>query len=636
MGTLYTIGIDWNNSGTWTGTGEDVTTRTLQELSITYGRNMERALNPVATGSADLALLNTSRDYSPENSGSPLVGTILPARGVRIQAATILNPNPDFEAGATGWTAFGSSTIAQSTAFAHSGTKSGKLTTDAGADPRAQETQVAVSPSTSYGYTGHLYSPIGLPTDVAVGINWYTSGSVFISASQTQKTITTGQWTNITATATSPGTAAFGQMRFSFVGTPGAGQVLYGDDLYLTPAPVTLFMGHMDEYGVRPATGERRVEVTAQDALAKLKEARVTTDLYPVIRTGDAVTAVLDAIGWPGGLRDIDKGATIMRWWVVDGDDAYTTLTEIMSAEGTPSLITIDSNGAIVFRDRHHRLLLAASTSSQATFSDSGSEPLFSAPLEYDQGWSDIVNDVSFDVDERSPDPDIVTVWSSELSYFIPNGTTYTIIATASDPFYGLINPVSGTDYQLRSGSVVITVSRTQGLSTIISIVATGDSVIDGLQVRGYLIPVSRTVRAVASDSTSITAYGHKSGPEDAGLACLEDAKAIAALLVAYRKDPLPIITMDVIGSSGTATRLTQNLTRDLSDRITVVSAELGLNRAFFVENLTHRVSSAGLIHVTSYGCEAVPTSAGLDDATTVFTFDHATRGKFGTGKFAT
>lgn len=636
MATLYVISIDWSNNGVWTNVGEDVTTRTLQELSISYGRNLERALNPVATGSANLELTNISRDYSPENSSSPLVGTILPARPIRIQAGTILNLNTQFDENTTGWTSSGSSTLVRSTTFARSGTTSGKLTSDASADPRAEGPQCAVSATTSYTYQGHVYTPVGLPTQVAVGVNWFTSLGAYISTSQTNVVPTTGQWTKIEATVTSPGTAAFGQIRFSFFGTPGAGQILYGDDLYLTPALTTLFMGHMDEYGVRPARGERKVEITAQDALAKLKEARVTTDLYQVIRTGDAVTAVLDAIGWSGALRDIDKGATFMRWWVVDGDDAFTALSDIMDAEGSPSLITISSTGAIVFRDRHHRILLTASTTSQVTFRDTGSEPLFSAPLEYDQGWSDVVNDVSFDVEERNPSSEIVTVWSSELSYFVPNGTTYTIVATAEDPFYSLITPVSGTDYQLRSGSVNVTISRTQGLSTIISIAATGDSVIDGLQIRGYTVPVIRTVRATSSDSTSITSYGRKSGPENSGSASLEDAKAIANLFVAYRKDPLPIVTFDVIAGTGLDTRMTQNLTRNLSDRITLVDAETGLNRAFFVENLAHKVREAGLIHVTSYGCEAVPTGSGLDSSTDVFTFDHATRGKFGTGKFAT
>lgn len=638
MAILYTIDVDWSNNGVWTNLGEDVTTRTLQELSITYGRNLDRALNPVATGSANIELLNTSRDYSPENSSSPLVGNILPARPIRIRAATILNVNTNFEEGVTGWTPSGTSTLVRSSTFVRSGFYSARLTSDASSDPRAEGPNCAVSPSTSYTYQGHVYTPVGLPTQVAVGVNWFTSAPAYISTSQTNIIPTNGQWSKIEATVTSPGTAAFGQMRFSFFGTPGAGQVLYGDDMFLTPAMSTLFNGHMDEYGLRPGRSDRKVEITAQDALAKLKEAKVTTDLYEIIRTGDAVTAVLDAIGWPGGLRDIDKGATIMRWWVVDGDDAYTALTDIMAAEGSPSLITVDASGNIVFRDRHHRVLLAASTTSQATFRDTGAEPLFSEPFEYDQGWADVVNDVSFDVEERNPEAELGVVWSSELSYFVPNGTTYTIVATSADPFYSLITPVSGTDYFLRSGSVVVTISRTQGLSTIISIVATGDSVIDGLQIRGYLVPVTRTVRATASDATSITTYGHKSGPESAGAASLEDAKAIAYLAVQYRKAPLPIITFDVIasGDSILSTRLAQNLARDLSDRITFVDAESGTNRDFFVENLTHRVREAGLIHVTSYGCEAVSTASGLDSATDVFTFDHATRGKFGTGKFAT
>jgi hypothetical protein len=636
MATIYTIEVDWSNNGSFLNVGEDVTTRTLQELSISYGRNMERALNPVATGSANVELLNNSRDYSPENSSSPLTGTILPARPVRIRAATLLNLNPSFDENTTGWSTSGSSTLVRSSTFARSGTTSGRLTSDAGSDPRAEGPLAAVSPSTSYTYSGHVYTPVGLPTQVAVGVNWHTSAPAYISTSQTSVTPTTGQWTKVEGTVTSPGTAAFGQIRFAFAGTPGAGQVLYGDDLFLTPAMTTMFMGHMDEYGLRPGRNDRKVQFTAQDALAKLKEARVTTNLYEIIRTGDAVTAVLDAIGWPGGLRDIDEGATIMRWWVVDGDDAYTALTDIMAAEGPSSLITVDSSGNIVFRDRHHRFLLTASTTSQATFRDTGAEPLFSEPLEYDQGWADVVNDVSFDVDERNPATEIGVIWSSELSYFVPNGTTYTIVATSSDPFYALITPVAATDYQLRSGSVNVTISRTQGLSTIISIAATGDSVIDGLQVRGYSVPISRTVRATASDSTSITTYGRKSGPENAGSASLEDAKAIAALSVAYRKDPLPIVTFDVIAGNGLTTRMTQNLTRDLSDRITIVEAELGLNRAFFVENLTHRVREAGLIHVTSYGCEAVPTGSGLDSSTDIFTFDHTARGKFGTGRFAT
>jgi hypothetical protein len=46
--------------------------------------------------------------------------------------------------------------------------------------------------------------------------------------------------------------------------------------------------------------------------------------MYAGIRTGDAVHRVLDAVGWPADLRDIDPGATVMPWWWLDDVEAFT------------------------------------------------------------------------------------------------------------------------------------------------------------------------------------------------------------------------------------------------------------------------------------------------------------------------
>lgn len=485
----YDFRVDWSNNGVFTGTGEDVTTRTLQDVTITYGRDQARALSPIATGSCALELDNVNRDLSPENASSPIVGLVLPARPMRIQAT-------------------------------------------------------------------------------------------------------------------------------------------------LSAVTRTLYRGHMDDYVLQPGKDElRRVSITGLDALAKLAEAKATTDLYSSIRTGDAIEAVLDAIGWPGGDRDIDVGASTLRWWCVDGEGAFSAIEAILAAEGSPALLSVDGDNKIVFRDRHHRLTRAASTTSQATFRDTGSEPKFSAPLRYDQGWRDVVNDVRFTVEERAPEPDLVAVWTSDQSYAIPNGVTLDITMATTDPFMGLITPVAGTDFQVRANGVSVSLSRTQGRSATISITASGAAVIDSLQVRGYPVTVARSQVASASDATSITAYGSKSGPDDAGGASFEDAQAIAELAVAYRSTRLPIITFDVVGSNDT--RLAQCLDRDLSDRVTVVDAETGLNDGFFIEQITHNISQAGLRHVTTYGCEKVPAGAGLDDPSTIFIWDHATQGKFGTGRFA-
>jgi hypothetical protein len=55
-------------------------------------------------------------------------------------------------------------------------------------------------------------------------------------------------------------------------------------------------------------------------------------------------------------------------WWWASQADAFDMLTELLASEGPPSIAYIAPDGTFVFRDRHHRLLRAASLTSQATF----------------------------------------------------------------------------------------------------------------------------------------------------------------------------------------------------------------------------------------------------------------------------
>lgn len=418
----------------------------------------------------------------------------------------------------------------------------------------------------------------------------------------------------------------------------------------------TLFTGHTDEFQVNPDPNIKEVSATGLDALADFREMTTSTSLYSAIRTGAAINAILDSIGWPSTLRDIDAGATTMMWWCLDHDEVWQSITDVVYAEGVPALITMGIDGTIIFRDRHHRLIRSVSNTSQATISDAGTEPLYSAPVSYDQGWRDVYNVVVISVDERSPEPELSAIWSSDLTYSILSGSTYTITATSNDPFIGAITPVAGTDYQLRSGSALITLSQTAGKSLTISIAATGDTVIDTLQIRGYSVPVVRTVRIEEQQDTSIVRYGRKSYPDNAKLASLEDARALADITLSYRSERLPTFQFTIIGDRDA--RLDQGFGRNLSDRITIVNAELGMNRDFYIEQIDHVLPLGGLFPRTTFGCEATPPqadspftfddatlgkfgtgkfgSAPLDVASTIFIFDHATQGKFGTGLFAT
>lgn len=85
----YRVYVDWAGDGTYTAAGDDVTTRVLDDLqpvTATYGRDAARTGSPISGGEAAFTLNNQSRDYSPENTASPLAGLVIPGRGVYIKA----------------------------------------------------------------------------------------------------------------------------------------------------------------------------------------------------------------------------------------------------------------------------------------------------------------------------------------------------------------------------------------------------------------------------------------------------------------------------------------------------------------------------------------------------------------------
>jgi hypothetical protein len=94
--------------------------------------------------------------------------------------------------------------------------------------------------------------------------------------------------------------------------------------------------------------------------------------------TGQRVTAVLDAIGWPAKLRDIDTGDSTMQ--LADFESA-TALTAVQQAADTELGQTYaDEYGSVHHRARSNLWLQARSKTSQVTFQDrwSGTTKLYS------------------------------------------------------------------------------------------------------------------------------------------------------------------------------------------------------------------------------------------------------------------
>ncbi len=138
-------------------------------------------------------------------------------------------------------------------------------------------------------------------------------------------------------------------------------ETVVGDILY------PLFAGRVDDFEVHPDRGDRSIDITAPSLLSLLQGTRISTELYEAQRTGTLLGIILDAVGWTGP-RDLDVGATHVPWWWLEESDAYSAMTDLLASEGPPSIAYAGPDGTFIFRDRHHRLLRAASLTPQAVF----------------------------------------------------------------------------------------------------------------------------------------------------------------------------------------------------------------------------------------------------------------------------
>lgn len=430
-----------------------------------------------------------------------------------------------------------------------------------------------------------------------------------------------------------------------------------------------VFSGRLDDFEIHPDRTDRSADLTALDGLALLQKTGITTELLIAPRTGQIIDRILDAVGWTAG-RDLDVGATFPRYWWADDVNAFDALQDIVRAEGPPAVAYVAPDGTFVFRDRHHRLQNTASLTSQATFSAplvSCDAPAvtgfdYTAPFVYENGWKNIINLVSIPVEERTADGTASVVWSSDATFTITAGQTVQVNAMAADPFQGAITPVSGTDIITAGGvTVSATLSSTSGQSVVINVTGvSGTGSVTYLQLRALSIPVSRTVTVTQQDAASVSANGLSSYPDSVPWVGAGDALAVEEVILAHYAQRSPIVQMRVAACD--QDHLLQILTRTLSDRITIVNGEMGMNADFYIESVQHtiqRINTGKIpVHTAVFGCEKITSTAaltpftfdlaghgfddgqfvgvGVDDPDTVFIFDDPVNGQFDVGAFGT
>ena len=419
----------------------------------------------------------------------------------------------------------------------------------------------------------------------------------------------------------------------------------------------TLFRGFLDDFEVATHPDEQRVYVEALDGLAATLETNISTALYKGIDTGAAINVVLDEVGWPVDDRDIDAGATSIPFWWEEGIPAWDAMLRLLNSEGPPALLYVDG-GVITFRSRHHRLLDSASISSQATFRATGTEPLFSVDFQYDHGWRDIVNNVEFVVPLYEQQA-LSTVWEYiGETLVLAASEVRTIRATADDPFVvavtadafildSVTNGVLDTNkldsddaiidivFTLTAGGVTTSIDRESGQTVSITFTAGGSgATLTDLHLDAQSVTNTGDVTVTDSDASSIADFGNRSWGEDTPWVNQNVAADLAAAIINDFKDPHPKIRMPV-SANGHDDRMTQALTRKLSDRVTVIDAGIaGFDDEYFIDQITHNLDEAGNFHSTVFGCESVKPT--LVSAALVFILDDVgDNGKLDTGVLA-
>lgn len=387
-----------------------------------------------------------------------------------------------------------------------------------------------------------------------------------------------------------------------------------------------LFRGVLDDYDIMPERAERSVKLTVLDLLGGLAQAKIFTDLYPSLQTGEAINKVLDAVGWPADARDIDQGATTCRWWCEDDTTALEAINRLVESEGPPGFCYIDGLGKVVFRSRHHRITEARSLSAQQTFSEGAAgdpEPGFSPPMSYNVGWRDLINDITVSVEDRRPEMLFSDAYTSQDTITLAPNEARDIQVRAQNPFLYAKTPVAGTDYTLLSGSMTVSLSRTSGQSTIIRVTAGGGGVtFEGLRMRAVMVSSATTYQVHGQDVDSIQRYGLKTSDTETSLpwASLNDVKAIVEVILGLRSERLPIVSIVVNNENNT--RLGAVLGRQLSDRIHIKESETFTDHDFYIEQISHNIEQAGMLHTAEFGCERV-----REQVSNVFTFNDAARG---------
>jgi len=368
-----------------------------------------------------------------------------------------------------------------------------------------------------------------------------------------------------------------------------------------------LFYGFIEEIIPHPHLNEQDCIITAVDGMDFLSRHDMATALYKDALTGTIHGYILDDAGWSATMRAIDAGQMTIPYWYGHDVKARFAQEEIDNSEQGFSYV--DGSGYFNFEDRYHRSTATHQTS-QATFSDT------MANITYSLSPRNIYN-----ITKVTVTPWVIqgsaTLWTLVGTPSIPVGESTIWWADASvsgasvfvDAWTTL---VATTDYTANSESggggtdmtadITVTLSKlAQTMKITLKNNGTVPAYITLLQARGTWYDDQNKVTFKAEDSTSQTAYQKRTLEIDGKyMADNATAQSLCNYAIGKYKDPRAELSMTIMNKD--ATNLTQLISREISDRVTITNTKLGITaKAYFIDYMEHDISMSGKLHTATY-----------------------------------
>lgn len=423
-----------------------------------------------------------------------------------------------------------------------------------------------------------------------------------------------------------------------------ATDVLVDDPSFLTDGYMTkrLFTGTSIQMQQAISRGERTVAVSALGTTsALLVSKKPLTPLYESIRTDQAITAILDWVGWDSSLRTIDTGATTLTYWWLNGQTtAISAINALLAADGAGSCFYEDCSGVAHFESRNFRSTNSRSLNTQNTFFDGtlsasaivddpaylvdATDVLVDGPLpsplyhiipaQYTSNPDEVVKSVTATVNVRTA-TSVQKIWEYGSTITLTANQVLDVPVTSSDPFKSAVTPAAATDYTVSAGALAaVSLLTTSGQTATLRLTAgaAGATVLgvtsNGIQVRAVSLPVSTTNIVTSTVDTTSTAPRYaaqdplelQAWPEVSNAQMLDIVNSMA---LRYRRErrqvSFKIRNLD-------AAHMYAILTTQISDRVRFVHTHAQLDILLWVEQLHYEIAPGGGVIILTIGGEQV------------------------------